>query len=608
MARLSIQLFGSFAVYFDSVLVSSLQSPRLQELLAYLLIYRYTPQYRAPLAYLLWPDSNEVQARTNLRNLLHQLKRAFPDADHYIHQDGQTIQWNAGSEYELDVERFEQAAAAAEIKPQIEPQEYQNALKAAINAYAGDLFLVNYSNWMIGERECFQNTYTRVLEALIHSLETQMEYDQAIDYAQRLLRHAPLYESAYGVLLRLQGLNGDRAGAVRTYLACREALAQHLGVEPGPATCQMYEDLFKLKLPATPMLSSGSAPLIGRGREWDRMLQICQSALAKKPQFLLLEGDAGSGKTRLLKEFLSSKPGGTAARSAFTRCNYSERTIALSPILAWIRAILPDGSDEAWMDEIEDEFAFLHNGKRRRVFNMLVSAAVDAGQPLILCLDDLQWCDAESLEWIHFLLQSCPKVPIMITGSIRPEALYLNPALVRFLREVREDAVLTHILLGPLSREETRLLGERLAGKPLAPEDVEHLYRETEGNPFFIVDTMWPTPAAGRQDEEGLTPEARYLLEDRLAYLSPGALEIGGIAACMGRRFSYSALKQIYGDGELELAYGLDELCQQRVVHACDREEYEFSHRKIYQVVFAHFGPARRRVYISRVNEFAHRK
>ena len=91
-AVLGIGLLGDFRLVYGDAPVTSVNTPRLQTLMAYLVLHRHAPQPRQHLAFLFWPDSTEAQARTNLRHLLHELHRALPDAARYLLTDTQTAQ------------------------------------------------------------------------------------------------------------------------------------------------------------------------------------------------------------------------------------------------------------------------------------------------------------------------------------------------------------------------------------------------------------------------------------------------------------------------------------------------------------------------------------
>src|SRR5512136_1679972 len=92
-AVLSIQLLGDFRLSYGDQLLVVVNTPRMEALLAYLVLHRDAPQSRKHLAFLFWPDTGETQALTNLRNLLHKLRLKLPDAERFVHVDTQTVQW-----------------------------------------------------------------------------------------------------------------------------------------------------------------------------------------------------------------------------------------------------------------------------------------------------------------------------------------------------------------------------------------------------------------------------------------------------------------------------------------------------------------------------------
>ncbi len=128
---LSVSLLGDFCIKQDNAPVSDIDTPRLQSLLAYLMLHRDAPQSRSHLAFLFWPDTSEAQARTNLRNLLHHLRRALPNSDSFLDTTVQTIQWRYDAPFSLDVADFEDSLAhleqAQEMNDSIAARECINA-------------------------------------------------------------------------------------------------------------------------------------------------------------------------------------------------------------------------------------------------------------------------------------------------------------------------------------------------------------------------------------------------------------------------------------------------------------------------------------------------
>src|SRR5512144_904022 len=144
MVILEIRLLGEFAIIYNGVPLTNMNSTRAQSLLAYLLLHRDAPISRQRLAFLFWPDSTEAQARTNLRSLLHALLQALPESERFVQSDGQTVQWRAEGPFTLDVDTFRVAAKEAGSAAQ---------LRDAIAFYAGELLLECYDDWIVPERE-----------------------------------------------------------------------------------------------------------------------------------------------------------------------------------------------------------------------------------------------------------------------------------------------------------------------------------------------------------------------------------------------------------------------------------------------------------------------
>jgi len=243
LAILHIRFLGEFNLVYGDRPVTTVNTARLQSLLAYLVLHRDAPHPRYHLAFQFWPDSTESQAHTNLRKLFHQLRQALPDADCFLCADTHTVQWRPDAPFTLDVAEFKNAVSQAAAS---------KALCDAVALYRGDLLPSCYDDWILPERERLQQTFVEATERLIALLEDERDYRTAIGYAQRLLQHDPLHEAAHRHLMRLHALSGDRAAALRTYHVCATTLQRELGVEPGPATREVYERLLSLE-PATPL-------------------------------------------------------------------------------------------------------------------------------------------------------------------------------------------------------------------------------------------------------------------------------------------------------------------------------------------------------------------
>jgi hypothetical protein len=151
-----------------------LDSARAESLLAYLLLHRAAPQPRQRLAFLLWPGSNEGQAQTNLRKVLHNLRRALPEADRLIEIGPRTLWWRADAPLWLDVEQFEQALT-------------EGRLEEVVEIYGGELLEGRYDEWLTGERERLAGLHS---DALVR-LARQREQESALAKSDPVRRAAP---------------------------------------------------------------------------------------------------------------------------------------------------------------------------------------------------------------------------------------------------------------------------------------------------------------------------------------------------------------------------------------------------------------------------------
>ena len=651
MPKLEILLLGTFAVRHGGKLVTGLEAPRVQALLAYLLVHRHGPQSRTEMASRFWPETSEQQARTNLRQLLHHLRNALPQADEFIVSGGSSIQWRVESPFELDIEAFRRAVTLAEEADNLTSR--LTSLEKAIDLYGGDLLPGCYDDWILSEREQLEQAYLHALAQAALILEDHRDYEAAIGYAQRLLAHDPLHETTYRRLMRLYALNGERASALRVYHTCSTTLRDELGVEPSEATQDAYHQLLQTQIPD--ILRSGEAPrqvarqkLVGRVREWQAMHKAWQQVETGDTHCVLLEGEAGIGKSRLAEEMLvwAEQQGIPTAR---TRSYATEGKLAYSPVTEWLRSQslynALSSLDSMWLTEVARllpelrlEFPDLPEPEpmtagwqRRRFYEALARAFFALKRKIVLLLDDIQWCDQDTLEWLQFLFHFASDAntgkgqagDLMLIGAMRPEEVNDSHEVSRLILEWSAHAQMTVIKVAPLSREDTVTLTKQVAGAELDHNQTEAIYRATEGHPLFVVEmvrTMMDRPddapalsetlhfgAPGLPASESdsnmvaLPPKVQAVITARLASLSEHARDLACLAATIGREFTFAVLALASDSDESELVQGLDELWQRRIIREQGSHAYDFSHDSIREAAYAGTSQARRRLLHRRV-------
>jgi len=633
---LHIKLLGGFQLVAGETPVSGIDLPRVQSLLAYLLLHSNAPQSRSHLAYLFWPDSTESQAHTNLRNIVHRLRQALPNADAFLQIDRQTLSWKPATQdapWTLDVLDFEKAIGEVEQSRYVAAD--RQAVERAVKLYRGDLLPSCYDEWILSERDRLRQVFLKALERLIDLQEQVRDYDAAISTAQDLLRHDPLHEGTYRHLMRLYTTSGDRAAALRIYHTCSTFLERELAAQPSRATREIYERLLRNEgtlgeqEPSHPMLMA-AAPLVGRQQEWAQLLAALHNATAGRPHVFLLSGEAGIGKTRLAEE-LFTWVGRQGIATAIARCYAAEGELSYSPVAVWLRSdALQRGLSSlagVWLTEVARLLPNLlvekpglpspgpltESWQRQRFFEALAHATLQSTQPLFLLLDDVHWCDRETLEWLHYLLRFEPKAPLLLICTARSEEMTTAHPLASLLLSLRREGLLTEVTLDPLNAAETAYLAAHLTGEHLDQASITALYQETEGNPLFVVETLRAGVTEKVQTgqlslQETFTrpgallpPTVQAVISSRLAQLSPAANEVMGVAAVIGRAFTFDVLARTSSMDEDTLVLGLDELWQRRIVREQGRDAYDFSHDKLREQAYASLSAARRRLLHRRV-------
>src|SRR4051794_8625958 len=208
--ELAVRLLGELDLRLGETSLPPLESGRAESLLAYLLLHRDAPQPRQRLAFLLWPDSTEPQARTNLRKVLHNLRHALPDAERFLEVTARTLRWRPDAPLRLDVAAFEDALVRAR-------DDDLDALREAVDAYTGDLLEGSYDEWLLDERERLRQCHLDALDRLARRLAERGDAARAIVYAERLVRHDPLREPPHPLLLRPPHERGGPAPPPRRY-------------------------------------------------------------------------------------------------------------------------------------------------------------------------------------------------------------------------------------------------------------------------------------------------------------------------------------------------------------------------------------------------------
>lgn len=285
----------------------------------------------------------------------------------------------------------------------------------------------------------------------------------------------------------------------------------------------------------------------------------------------------------------------------------------LQPVwLIEVARILPELSTE--YPDLPHYEPISEYGQRQRFFEALALSVLAAPQPLLLLIDDLQWCDQETLEWMHFLLRFAPTARLLIVGTVRLEDTSSRHPLRSLLLDLHNRTDVCEIELQPLDAAESAKLAGLVANRQLSVSSAMHLYRETEGNPLFIVETIRAGIDMSQGDDETpdgrevpgtmsppIPPRVQAVIAARLEQLSPSARELAAVAAVIGREFRMDVVTHAGNTDEEAAVRALDELWRRRIVRAQGATTYDFTHDKLREVAYTEISMPQRNLLHRRI-------
>ena len=354
---------------------------------------------------------------------------------------------------------------------------------------------------------------------------------------------------------------------------------------------------------------------VGRERELDGLRAVYEDAAAGRGRLVMLVGEPGIGKTRTAEE-LAAYARGRGAQVLWGPCHEADGAPAYWPWVQILRQILREG-DPAFADqgstadvlqllpelsEADRSRSFgseIHPEHARfRLFDAVTTFLKDAAErrPLMLVLDDLHWADRPSLLILQFLAREIPTTRILLVGTYRHTDIGRQHPLTETLGELSRGE---GVILRGLSEDDVARFIEAMGHSPSA-ELVSSLYSTTEGNPFFVAETMRLLASEGRLDGRGagiaIPMGARMLIGRRLDRLSQDCNELLSVAAVSGTTFSSDVLERISDLTGDRLLGVLDEAIAAGVIEEAPGTwgRYRFAHALIRETLYEELSTARR--------------
>lgn len=408
--------------------------------------------------------------------------------------------------------------------------------------------------------------------------------------------------------------------------AARSLLAsERLPVDGLPIETQIAATASPAPVPAANALlpvADQKSPFVGRNKEYGQFLGLLARLTAGTGQVLLIEGEAGIGKSRLMRE-VASYAQQRALPTLRTNCYEIERAIAYQPIIdlatqaclgapeARLRRIAPTLLAEIAtlvpaiaprLGELQPLSADFPEARQARLFHALVQLfdARAQDRQLIVMIDDIQWADDASLQFLHFLARQIASRPVLLACAYRDEEAGNNERLASMLESLRREPHTRLMALARLGPGDTAALLERLDDPKLnVPDLAARLQRESDGNPFFL----WSILHALSEGDTAVSDAASLPLPDalrdsvrgRLARVPQDDRALLDVAAVLGRRFDFETLLALARAPEERFLHTIESLVRLRLLREDqDGGFYDFNHDKVREVVYRDIGLARR--------------
>ena len=614
---LHVTLLGEQAITDDGTGSVRMRSSRTVALVAFLALHAGSPQARQRIAGLFWPDSTDAQALTNLRRELHNLRHVLGDQPVLV-VTSTDLCWRDSEMTRVDVRAFDIERKAALAAAAAGDSEGILAHAAcAIAQYRGELLPGMYDDWLLDARAELERQCADLCDLLCETRARRGDLTGAVDAARRRIQLQPLEEAGYRTLMLLQADLGDRAGAVSTYHHCASVLEHELGVVPGSATRQALQRLMARVDPAgTGPPATGpavgrsgfaAAQLVGRSAELGVLQELWRTAAAGHPSLALVCGGAGVGKTRLVAEVAGlARLEGAVVASA--QCFGTSGRLALAPVADWVRNPAVQSAtatlDPAWRAEVDrlvpsggrgqrgaGSRAMVDAWQRHRFFEGLARALLAVGRPMLLVLDNMQWCDQETLAFLTFCLGLSASAQILVAGTLRDDNLDDDPELAGWTVRMRATGLLTELSLSPLEVADTARLAAAICGRPLQEADTSLLQATTGGFPLYVIEAVRSSVDLGSPALP--VGDLTAVLRDRLEQATAAAREVAGLAAAVGTNFTLDLLTEA-SDLDADTVVGaVDELWRRRIMHEL-RDGYDFSHDLLRETAYMQVSPPKR--------------
>lgn len=508
MEQLIVRLFGGLTALHAGTPIE-FPSRKAATLFAYLVHNRGVTHSRERLADLLWVDADETSARRNLSTTLWRVRSAIRDVSRVELRASADMISLVGDDDVLDVdaETFKRLVG---MRNTSEEQRLESLIEAEA-LYTGEFLQGFDCQWCEEDRRYYLALYRDVLASIVDILFKRSEYAPSTSYLRKLLASDPLNDEVNARLMLAYHLTGQRSTALALFDQFRAQLNAELGLEPSPATVELWRKLKRQSdwvIPAIPEETRLPRPriqwtevqLIGRESEMGLLLSALDDVSAHSTVYAIT-GDGGVGKSRLASaldeeaalrgyevlrgrcpDLETASPYQVFVQALWPRMQ--RHIVARDPLAEIIGKLAAAVSPQALGTAPEDGTSVSDNALMSEMLLGLLTES-PAGRGTLVILEDLHHIDRASEGLLWSLLDRTPSGRLILAATMRSE----EQSTVRILERLNAAAII--IPLQPLQRFDTDRLSAVVLGLPDVPHQLgEIVWTTTAGVPLFVLELL----------------------------------------------------------------------------------------------------------------------
>jgi DNA-binding SARP family transcriptional activator len=575
VSMLQVRLLGGFGVERSGLAgaVSCWQRRSAKTLTKLLAAHPRHALHREQIIDVLWPGADTESALNSFGKALHAARHAFePELPRrhgstYLRLEDSMLALDM-EHVAIDADRFEHLAQDALRRRDV------SVLERALAAYRGELLPEDrYEDWCAERRSFLAELHVRAQLALADALERCGAYNESADHLRAVLQKDQTREEVHRRLMRLYAEMGTPDQAVRQFHRCESGLRQELDLAPQPETVVLYNDILASRIPpratsaprvsergdppGTPLaeLAEGR-PFIGREIVVRHLCRLLTPDDDRSAGMIVISGEAGVGKTRLLEE-LARHASRRGALVLWGGGGAHAHQFAWGPL-----AVALEGYAASRPEAERNELARCYPSLARFVPSLGIKSqlpvmAAGAGdhqhdlipaivrlltdlahtQPVLLVLGDLHDADSFSLDLLRYLAQLAVRRPWLMVGAIREEEMGAATELARMIEATMRERLCLKIDLGRLSRRHCdELVRAMFAGSDVDDELAREIYHWSRGNPLFVEELVREirenaSGRDGRLEAARVPARVRVLTGMRLAGMDETLRRVLGLAA-----------------------------------------------------------------------------